>query len=95
MRKIATLTVVIVMTIAIWSLSIIADNNNQTLVSETGCCSIHTHKVLNEDVWMIRYNDNTNDNLSYSEVVTTEYDMEWIVNEMQDICYTHHYHQDN
>ena len=86
----------LVLAVVVSLLVIIAsDANDNVIVSTTGCCSIHTHKVLNEDIWRVRYNDNTNDELSYSEVVSSEYDMRWAVSEMQENCFTHHNHKDN
>ena len=66
----------------------IKDNNKQVLVSETGCCSITIHNV--DDKYLVTWQDNLEpDGFQYSEVTNSE-DLEWIVNECQDFCYTHH-----
>jgi hypothetical protein len=90
MKRVLELVVVVVSISLLLYYGINQSKDNNVLVSTTGCCSIKTYKVLTE--WHVTYTDNEDDSLSYTEIHTSLYDADWAVNEMQDICYTHHFH---
>ena len=74
----------------ITALIVIRNNNNTTLVSETGCCSIDIHKVYKQDIYYVKWEDNTTiDGFTFSEVSDKE-GLDWTINEFMDFCYTHH-----
>lgn len=83
---------------------IVKNSNTTTIVSDTGCCSIEIDHITDYQ-YVVTWTDNTVDNVEWIELVEIEYpdsdmtpeqqiqhELEWTVNEMKDLCFTHHKH---
>jgi hypothetical protein len=97
----AVVVIFMVLTLLYIGVMLINKTNTQVLVSKIGCCSITTQEV--NGGYLVTWTDNTQLDTSYTEHVEVEYpdddmtydeqlqaELEWTVNEMMDLCYTHH-----
>jgi len=94
MKNKVKLWVVIILTIILTAITLdILEEDNVTLVSETGCCSITVNGTMYDDVTIITWTDNTTLNTTFTDTVpSNDYDIQWSINEMEELCFTYHGH---